>query len=62
MLYEVITGLLGNAAGRKKPVAFTEDTAVPPEKLADYIMEFRALLDANELSYGMFGHVSYNFV
>ena len=53
-------GLLGNAAGRKKPVAFTEDTAVPPEKLADYIMEFRALLDANALSYGMFGHVDRN--
>jgi FAD/FMN-containing dehydrogenase/Fe-S oxidoreductase len=50
-------GLLGNTAGRKKPVAFAEDTAVPPEKLADYIMEFRALLDANNLSYGMFGHV-----
>jgi len=50
-------GLLGNTAGRKKPVAFTEDTAVPPEHLADYIMEFRALLDANNLSYGMFGHV-----
>ncbi len=50
-------GLLGNSAGSKKPVAFAEDTAVPPEKLADYIMEFRALLDANNLSYGMFGHV-----
>jgi FAD/FMN-containing dehydrogenase/Fe-S oxidoreductase len=50
-------GLLGNAKGRKKPVPFTEDTAVPPEKLADFIMEFRALLDANQLSYGMFGHV-----
>jgi FAD/FMN-containing dehydrogenase/Fe-S oxidoreductase len=50
-------GLLGNTAGRKKPVAFAEDTAVPPEHLADYIMEFRALLDANNLSYGMFGHV-----
>lgn len=32
-------GLLGNAEGRKKPVAFTEDTAVPPESLADFIME-----------------------
>ena len=50
-------GLLGNTSGRKKPVAFTEDTAVPPEHLADYIMEFRALLDANNLAYGMFGHV-----
>ena len=50
-------GLLGNAKGRKKPVAFTEDTAVPPEKLADFIMEFRALLDEHQLAYGMFGHV-----
>ena len=50
-------GLLGNTSGRKKPVAFTEDTAVPPEHLADYIMEFRDLLDANNLAYGMFGHV-----
>ena len=36
-------GLLGNTSGRKKPVAFTEDTAVPPEHLADYIMEFRSI-------------------
>ena len=50
-------GLLGNTSGRKKPVAFTEDTAVPPEHLADYIMEFRDLLDAHNLAYGMFGHV-----
>ncbi|WP_375055491.1 FAD-binding and (Fe-S)-binding domain-containing protein [Zobellella sp. DQSA1] len=50
-------GLLGNAKGRKKPVAFVEDTAVPPEHLADYIMEFRQLLDDNGLQYGMFGHV-----
>jgi FAD/FMN-containing dehydrogenase/Fe-S oxidoreductase len=50
-------GLLGNAKGRQKPLAFTEDTAVPPENLADFIMEFRALLDSHGLQYGMFGHV-----
>lgn len=50
-------GLLGKTKGRKKPIAFTEDTAVPPEHLADFIMEFRALLDSHELDYGMFGHV-----
>jgi FAD/FMN-containing dehydrogenase/Fe-S oxidoreductase len=50
-------GLLGNAKGHAKPVAFTEDTCVPPENLADYIVEFRALLDAKGLTYGMFGHV-----
>ena len=50
-------GLLGNAKGAAKPIPFTEDTCVPPEHLADYIAEFRALLDSHGLSYGMFGHV-----
>ncbi|WP_189445155.1 FAD-binding and (Fe-S)-binding domain-containing protein [Salinicola rhizosphaerae] len=50
-------GLLGNAKGEKRPIPFVEDTAVPPAKLADYIAEFRALLDARGLDYGMFGHV-----
>lgn len=50
-------GLLGNVEGARRPVAFVEDTAVPPENLADYILEFRALLDREGLDYGMFGHV-----
>ncbi|MES2535651.1 MAG: FAD-binding and (Fe-S)-binding domain-containing protein [Pseudomonadota bacterium] len=50
-------GLLGNVEGERRPVPFVEDTAVPPEHLADYIMEFRAVLDRENLSYGMFGHV-----
>ncbi len=50
-------GLLGAAAGRRKLVAFTEDTVVPPRNLADYIQEFRALLDSMDVPYGMFGHV-----
>lgn len=50
-------GLLGNAKGRAKPIPFVEDTAVPPEHLADYITQFRAILDSHKLSYGMFGHV-----
>ncbi|ESP92189.1 FAD-binding and (Fe-S)-binding domain-containing protein [Pseudoalteromonas luteoviolacea] len=50
-------GLLGNTKGAQKPVAFVEDTAVPPEHLADFIVEFRALLDSYNLAYGMFGHV-----
>lgn len=50
-------GLLGATKGAAKPVAFVEDTCVPPEKLADFIVEFRALLDAHHLDYGMFGHV-----
>ncbi|QEL22996.1 FAD-binding oxidoreductase [Bosea sp. F3-2] len=50
-------GLLGNVGGARRPLPFVEDTAVPPEHLADYIAEFRALLDAEGLDYGMFGHV-----
>lgn len=50
-------GLLGNAKGRAKPIPFAEDTCVPPQHLADYIVEFRQLLDSHNLSYGMFGHV-----
>ncbi|MGF1787398.1 FAD-binding oxidoreductase [Photobacterium swingsii] len=50
-------GLLGAAKGAKKPIAFAEDTCVPPENLADFIAEFRQLLDDKQLNYGMFGHV-----
>jgi len=50
-------GLLGNTKGRRKPVPFIEDTVVPPEKLSAYVAELRALLEAEGLVYGMFGHV-----
>lgn len=50
-------GLLGNAQGEARPQPFVEDTAVPPEHLADYIAEFRELLDGHGVAYGMFGHV-----
>lgn len=50
-------GLLGNVNGEARPQPFVEDTAVPPENLADFIQEFRALLDSHNLQYGMFGHV-----
>jgi FAD/FMN-containing dehydrogenase/Fe-S oxidoreductase len=50
-------GLLGNMQGERRPMPFVEDTVVPPEHLADYIREFRAVLDRRGLVYGMFGHV-----
>ncbi|ACA19920.1 FAD linked oxidase domain protein [Methylobacterium sp. 4-46] len=50
-------GLLGNMKGDRRPIAFVEDSAVPPENLADYIAEFRTALDRRGLDYGMFGHV-----
>jgi len=43
--------------GTRRPIPFIEDTAVPPEHLADYIAEFRGLLDRHHLIYGMYGHV-----
>jgi FAD/FMN-containing dehydrogenase/Fe-S oxidoreductase len=50
-------GLLGRLPGDRKPVAFMEDTVVPPERLPEYVAELRSLLDAHGLRYGMFGHV-----
>ncbi len=50
-------GLLGNLPGNRRPVAFVEDTMVAPELLADYIKEFRSILDKENVFYGMFGHV-----
>ncbi len=50
-------GLLGNRRGEARPIAFVEDTAVPPENLADFIAAFRTVLDRYGLDYGMFGHV-----
>lgn len=50
-------GLLGATPGRRKPVAFVEDTVVPPQHLPAYVAEFRAILDAEGVTYGMFGHI-----
>ncbi len=51
-------GLLGASRGDgdRRPLAFVEDTAVPPERLCDYIADFRRLLDRHGLQYGMYGH------
>ncbi|MBT8764544.1 D-2-hydroxyglutarate dehydrogenase YdiJ [Metapseudomonas boanensis] len=57
MMRKRAVGLLGNVEGEVRPQPFVEDTAVPPESLADFIAEFRALLDSFNLQYGMFGHV-----
>lgn len=50
-------GLLGNAPGPRTPVAFVEDTVVPPERLRDYVRELRAILDEHGLRYAMYGHI-----
>lgn len=55
-LREKAVGLLARLGGGRQGQAFVEDTAVPPAKLADYVAEFRGVLDRHGLSYGMFGH------
>jgi FAD/FMN-containing dehydrogenase/Fe-S oxidoreductase len=50
-------GLLSSLQGDKRPVPFVEDCAVPPQRLADFIFEFKKLLSNYDLRAGMFGHV-----
>ena len=50
-------GLLADVPPGPQPCAFVEDCVVPPENLADFLVEFRDLLDVQKTTYGMFGHV-----
>ena len=55
-LREKAVGLLGKLGGQRQGTSFVEDTAVRPELLADFVAEFRAILDRHSLAYGMYGH------
>ncbi len=50
-------GLLGKVDGQARPIAFVEDTVVPPENLPAFVDEFLALLTRNGLSFGLYGHI-----
>ncbi|TRZ73599.1 MAG: FAD-binding oxidoreductase, partial [Bacteroidetes bacterium] len=50
-------GVLSNYHGDRKPVPVTEDTAVSPEDLPDYIKEFRELLERLHLECVFYAHV-----
>lgn len=50
-------GLAGKIPGDKKPVAFVEDAIVPPECLADFVIELQQILNKQQLDYAMYGHV-----
>lgn len=50
-------GLLGKVDGPARPVAFVEDCVVPPENLPAFVDEFLAVLKANGLGFGIYGHV-----
>ncbi|MFA6334579.1 MAG: FAD-linked oxidase C-terminal domain-containing protein [Bacteroidales bacterium] len=50
-------GLLTSMAGDAKPVSVTEDTAVAPERLQEYMKEFAAMLDKHGLSCVYHAHI-----
>ena len=50
-------GLLGKVDGTARPVAFVEDTVVPPEILPAFVDEFLEVLASNGLGFGIYGHV-----
>ncbi len=50
--------LMAASVGTRRPLAFVEDTAVPPIHLADYTTRFREILDRHGLTAGFYGHCS----
>ena len=52
-------GLLSAAGeGRERSLAFVEDTAVDPRRLAEYTARFAAILERHGLRAGFYGHAS----
>jgi FAD/FMN-containing dehydrogenase/Fe-S oxidoreductase len=50
--------LMAASEGSNRPLAFVEDTAVPPEVLADYTARFAQILDEYDMTAGFYGHCS----
>ena len=50
--------LLMGAPGVERPASFVEDTAVPPESLADYVEEFQRVVAAHGARASFTGHAS----
>ncbi|MGN7295538.1 FAD-binding and (Fe-S)-binding domain-containing protein [Rhizobium sp. SAFR-030] len=50
-------GLLGKVDGQARPIAFVEDTVVPPENLPEFLDGFLEILSRNGLGFGIYGHV-----
>ncbi len=51
-------GLLQGVKGDTKPITFVEDTAVPPERLAEFIRRFRTILDLHGVRAAFYAHAS----
>ncbi|MDG4669377.1 FAD-binding and (Fe-S)-binding domain-containing protein [Mycobacterium sp. 236(2023)] len=50
--------LMAASEGANRPLAFVEDTAVPPEVLAEYTARFAEILDEYDMNAGFYGHCS----
>ena len=50
--------LMAASQGANRPLAFVEDTAVPPQHLAEYTARFREVLERHGLEAGFYGHCS----
>ena len=50
--------LMAASEGSNRPLAFVEDTAVPPEVLAEYTARFAKILDEYDMTAGFYGHCS----
>src|SRR4029077_15851485 len=50
--------LMAASTGTRRPLAFVEDTAVPPDRLVEYVAAFRELLGRHGLRAGIYGHCS----
>ncbi len=51
-------GVLTNIPGDAKPVSVIEDTAVSPEKLPQYIAEFKEILESHQLQCVFHAHIA----
>ena len=50
--------LMAASTGTRRPLAFIEDTAVPPDRLPDYVTGFERILARHGLDAGIYGHCS----
>jgi FAD/FMN-containing dehydrogenase/Fe-S oxidoreductase len=55
-------GLISTVRGPKKPIPYIEDSAVPPEKLAEYVSEVVKVCQKYGQSVSMFGHASVGLI
>jgi FAD/FMN-containing dehydrogenase/Fe-S oxidoreductase len=55
---EAGVGLLLGMKAARKPVAFVEDTAVAPERVAEYVRRFREIVERHGTRASFYGHAS----